>query len=61
MKFPIDVIFTDRRFKILALFQEVKSRRILFGGINSWNVFEMKAGQIAFFDLKKGDSLYVES
>ena len=48
MKFPIDVIFTDRQFKILNLFQE-------------GNVFEMKAEQIALFELKKGESLYVES
>ena len=61
MKFPIDVIFTDRQFKILNLFQEVKPGRVLFGGIKSWNVFEMKAEQIALFELKKGESLYVES
>ncbi|MDE0092165.1 MAG: DUF192 domain-containing protein [Oligoflexia bacterium] len=61
MKFPIDVIFTDRQFKIVALFQEVKAGKILFGGFRSRNVFEMKAGQVEFCQLKKGDILYVES
>lgn len=60
MKFPIDVIFTDRDFKITSLFENVSSGRILFGGFKSQNVFEMKSGQIQSHDLKKGDSLHVE-
>ena len=61
MKFPIDVIFTDRQLKVLALFSEVKAGKVLFGGFKSRNVFEMKAGQILAWQLKKGDVLYVES
>ncbi|MCZ0931694.1 MAG: DUF192 domain-containing protein [Oligoflexia bacterium] len=61
MKFPIDVVFTDRQFKIVALFSEVQTGKILFGGFKSRNVFEMKAGQISACRLKKGDLLHVES
>ena len=61
MKFPIDVVFTDAHFRITALFEKVRAGKILFGGIKSKNVFEMKAGQIAIHQLRKGDALYVES
>ena len=60
MKFPIDVIFTDKKFCVVSLFESVSSGKILFGGLKSRNVFEMKAGQIRFHKLKKGDLLYVE-
>lgn len=61
MKFPIDVIFTDRKFYVSSLFENVSPWRILFGGFKSWNVFEMKAGQIKAHDIHKGDQLNVES
>lgn len=60
MKFPIDVIFTDRKFYVLSLFENVPARRLLVGQLGSQNVFEMKAGQIKVHQLKKGDCLYVE-
>ena len=60
MKFPIDVIFTDQKFQIVSLFENISSGKILFGGFRSQNVFEMKAGQIQTHNLKKGDLLYVE-
>ena len=60
MKFPIDVIFTDREFCVISLFENVSARKILFGGFKCQNVFEMKAGQIQNHGLKKDDLLYVE-
>lgn len=60
MKFPIDVIFTDKKFRIVSLFENVSTRRFLFGGFKSQNVFEMKVGQIQIHNLKRGDLLYVE-
>ena len=60
MKFPIDVIFTDKKFCIVSLFENVSAGKILFGGFKSRNVFEIKAGQIQFHRLKEGDILYVE-
>lgn len=60
MKFPIDVVFTDNKFLVLSLFENVPAGRILFGGWKSRNVFEMSVGQIQSHNLKKGDRLYVE-
>ena len=60
MKFPIDVIFTDKDFYIVSLFKNVSSGKMLFGGFKSQNVFEMKSGQIQTHKLKKGDLLHVE-
>jgi len=60
MKFPIDVIFTDRKLCVVSLFENVSPGKILFGGFRGRNVFEMKAGQIQAHSLKKGDFLYVE-
>lgn len=60
MKFPIDVIFTDKKFCVQALFENTSSGKILFGGFKSQNVFEMKTGQIQAHNIKKGDVLYVE-
>lgn len=60
MKFPIDVIFTDKSFRVRALFENVPAGKILFGGFKSQNVFELRAGQIRAHQLKKGDQLYVE-
>lgn len=60
MKFPIDALFTDGKFRAVALFEDVPPGKILFGGFKSRNVFEMGAGQIQAHRLKKGDILYVE-
>ena len=61
MSQPIDVVFTDRSFQVLSLYERVSSGRILWGGWKSWNVFEMKSGQIEKLSIKKGDVFYVES
>ena len=60
MAFPIDVIFTDKNFRALSLFEKIRPGRIVFGSWGSQNAFEMKAGQIQASGLKKGDILYVE-
>ena len=60
MAYPIDVIFTDKYFQVISLFENVCPGRILWGGWKGWNVFEMKQGQIKKLSLKEGDVLYVE-
>ena len=60
MRFPIDVVFTDRKFQVVSLFKNIPPRRICFGGLKSRNAFEMRAGQIEAQNVKKGDELYVE-
>ena len=59
MKFPIDVLFVDKNLKVVSLFHNVPSKRILFGGLKSHSVFEMKAHLLNSFHLKKGEPLYV--
>ena len=61
MRFPLDVIFTNRGFKIVRLFERVGPWRVLFGGFRSCHVFEAQAGFIKNKQLKKGDKLHVES
>lgn len=60
MRFPLDVIFTDKRFQIVKFFEKASSKRILFGGFKSRHVFEAQAGFIFKQKLKKGDQLHVE-
>ena len=59
MKFPIDAIFTNKDLIVVSVFHNIPSGRILFGGWNSRDVFEMKAGALKKLDIKKGDQLYV--
>ena len=61
MKIPLDIFFTNRKFKVLKIFENVESNRILFGGLKSRHVFELKKGQISYLKLKKGEQLHVES
>ena len=61
MKFPLDVFFTNKDFKILKIFENVGPNRILFGGFKSRHVFECQQGQMTQLKLKKGDQLHVES
>ena len=58
MKFPIDVIFTDKNFKVTSVFESVPAGRILHGGWKSQQAFEMLGGQLKN-QAKKGDILYV--
>ena len=60
MSFSIDVIFTDKNLKVTSLFENIPPGKILWGGIRSYNVFEMKEGRIQTTQVKKGDVLYVE-
>ena len=59
MKFPIDVIFTNKNLIVVSVFHNIPSGRILFGGWSSQSVFEMKAGTLKQLDIKTGDQLYV--
>ena len=60
MKFPIDVIFTNKKFIVHKLCKNIPPGKILFTTFNGLHVFEMKAGQILAHQIKKGDKLYVE-
>ena len=59
MKFSLDVIFTDKNFKIVSVFHSVPPGKILFGGRKSYHVFEMQAPGLKSHSVKKGDILNV--
>ena len=59
MKFPIDAIFVDKKLCVVSIFHSIPSSRVLFGGLKSDSVFEIKAGQLKKYNLNKGDQLYV--
>lgn len=60
MTFKIDVIFTNRDFKVIALFEQVPARRILWGGFKAYHAFELFESSILKAQVQKGDDLYVE-
>ena len=59
MKFPIDVIFLDRRKKVLKIRPDMGPRRI---SLCLWahSVLELPAGTIAATRTQKGDQLEFE-
>ena len=55
MKFPIDILFVDRKNRIIALYENVGKNHILPIHWNSLYVIELCAGQISAKNIKKGD------
>jgi len=47
MRFPIDVLFTDRAGQALALFPEVRPFRLAWGGFRARQAIELPAGTLA--------------
>ena len=62
MKFPIDVIFVNRKLQIKAVFKNIAPSRIIYPPLfsNSHSVFEFKTPALNSFQLEKGNQLYVE-
>ena len=59
MKFPIDVLFVDKKLRVVSYFDSIPSGRIIFGGFKSHSVFEMEANQLKKIKISKGDQIYV--
>jgi len=57
MKFNIDVIFTDKRNKIIKMKKNLKPWRIFIGGLQAKDVYETASGFIKKYNLKKGEIL----
>lgn len=60
MRFEIDVLFTDRKGKIIALYENVKPFRILPIHLGSNCVVELASGTISAKSIKKGDLINIE-
>ena len=59
MKFPLDIIFTDRKFRVVSFHHAIPPGRIIFGGWKSYHTFEMKPLELKHFTIQRGDKLHV--
>lgn len=55
MKFNIDVLFVNKQNQIVALYENVKPRRILPIHLNSFYVIELASSSISAKNIEKGD------
>lgn len=60
MRFPIDVLFVDRKNKIVAAYENVLPNRILPVHLSSQYVVELAAGQILKKNIEKCDIIQVD-
>ena len=62
MKFPIDVIFVNRKLQIKAIFKNISPSRIVYPPLfsNSHSVFEFKTPALTSFHFKNEEQLYVD-
>lgn len=61
MRFTIDAIFIDRRWRIVALKPKLVPGKVVWPVIGAWGVVEVAEGFIASQGLKKGDQLRLVS
>ena len=59
MKFPIDVLFVNRKNMIVALYENVDRTRILPIHLSSSYVVELAAGLISKKNIEKGDIIQI--
>ena len=62
MKFPIDVIFVNKKLQIKVIFKNILPSRIIYPPLFSrtYSVFEFKTPALKPFPLKTGDQLRVD-
>ena len=57
MRFPIDIIFVDRRWRVVAVRAHVPPGRPLVASWRAWGAIEMASGAVARAHLRLGDRL----
>ena len=57
MRFPIDVIFVDRAWRVVALRPKLSPGRLVFPVWKAWGVVEMAPGTLEKIPLEVGDQL----
>jgi uncharacterized membrane protein (UPF0127 family) len=60
MRFPIDVIFVDRKGRAVRIVRELLPWRIT-GAASAESVIELPAGSLQFRDVRVGDTLRLET
>lgn len=59
MTFPIDVVFTDKNFKVKSIFHTVTPWRLLPPQWGAFHTFEFSAGRLSNIEIEPGDILNV--
>ena len=57
MRFPIDVVFVDRGWRVVAMRHAVGPGRLVRPVWRAWGVIELTAGSLARAGLEVGDQL----
>ena len=57
MRFPIDVLFVDRRGRVVSAVSRLRPWRIAFGGAGTTAALELPVGMIEKTDTRPGDVL----
>ena len=60
MRFPIDVVFVDRDWRIVTLAPNVRPWRLIPTVWSAWAAIELAAGTIRRTDLQLGDQLHYQ-
>lgn len=60
MKFPIDILFVDRKNKIIALYENIPKNKILPVHWKAMYVIELKSEQISDKNIEKFDIIRIE-
>lgn len=61
MKFPIDVVFTDKNLKVVKVRRNVVPGRLILPVWKACNTFECAAGFLDRHQIREGDQLHVGS
>jgi uncharacterized membrane protein (UPF0127 family) len=61
MRFPIDVVFLDRRQRVVRVYPSLRRWRLVALVLGAHSVIELAAGTLAPLALSRGDQLAVES
>jgi uncharacterized membrane protein (UPF0127 family) len=57
MRFPIDVVYLDRDWRVVAIRERVVPYRLTWGGWRSRGVLEFAAGEVARLQITSGQQL----
>lgn len=60
MSFPIDVLYVNKRWRIVAVSENLRPGRIDRPVLHAWFVVEMAAGAIRHAGVKVGDQLEIQ-
>ena len=60
MSFPIDVLYVNKHWRVVAVSENLRPRRIDRPVPHAWFVVEMAAGAIRHTGLKVGDRLEIQ-